>query len=135
MPAASLEWLLTDFVQRVPGIDRAVLLTRDGLPAAGSAGLTREDAEQLSAVASAFHSLSRGVSHQFSAGRVRKTMVDMESATLFVIAAGEGSCLAVLAGSGADLGLVAYEMAVTVKRFRAHLVTPRRLVRHSAQTD
>jgi predicted regulator of Ras-like GTPase activity (Roadblock/LC7/MglB family) len=134
MPAASLEWLLTDVVQRVPGIDRAVLLTRDGLLAAADAGLRREDAEQLSAVASALHSLSRGVSAQFSAGRVRKTMVDLESATLFVTSAGDGSCLAVLAGSGADLGLVAYEMAVLVKRFRVHLETPRRLVRPSAQT-
>jgi predicted regulator of Ras-like GTPase activity (Roadblock/LC7/MglB family) len=134
MAAANLEWLLTDFTQRIPGIDRAVLLTRDGLLAAASAGLTREDAEQLSAVASAFHSLSRGVSHQFSAGRVRKTMVDMESATLFVTTAGEGSCLAVLAESSADLGVVAYEMAVLVKRFRVHMVTPRRLVGQSAQT-
>ena len=134
MPATSLDWLLTDFVQRIPGIDRAVLLSRDGLLAAASAGLTREDAEHLSAVASAFHSLSRGVSNQFSAGRVRKTTVDMESATLFVTAAGEGSCLAVLTESGADLGLVAYEMAVLVKRFRVHMVTPRRLVGHPAQT-
>jgi predicted regulator of Ras-like GTPase activity (Roadblock/LC7/MglB family) len=110
------------------------LLTRDGLLAAASAGLRREDAEQLSAVASAFHSLSRGVSHQFGAGRVRKTMVDMESAVLFVTAAGDGSCLAVLAGVGADLGLVAYEMAVLVKRFRVHMQTPGRIVRPSVQT-
>jgi uncharacterized protein len=134
MPATSLEWLVADFAERVPGIDRAVLLTSDGLLAAASADLTREDAEQLSAVASAFHSLSRGVSRQFSAGGVRKTMVEMESAILFVTAAGEGSCLAVLAGSSADLGLVAYEMAVLVKRFRVHMVTPRRPVRRSAQT-
>lgn len=132
MPARDLEWLITDLVQRVPGIERAVLLTRDGLLAAASAGLTREDAEHLSAVASAFHSLSRGVSHQFGAGSVRKTMVEMDSAVLFVIAAGEGSCLAVLASGDADLGLVAYEMAVLVKRFGPHMTTPRRLARQSA---
>lgn len=131
MPASDLEWLITDLVQRVPGIERAVLLTRDGLLAAASAGLTREDAEHLSAVASAFHSLSRGVSHQFDAGSVRKTMVEMDSAVLFVIAAGEGSCLAVLASGDADLGLVAYEMAVLVKRFRPHMTTPRRLAGQS----
>jgi predicted regulator of Ras-like GTPase activity (Roadblock/LC7/MglB family) len=132
MPASDLEWLLTDLVNRVAGIDRAVLLTRDGLLAAASVGLTREDAEHLSAVASAFHSLSRGVSHQFDGGPVRKTMVEMESAVLFVTTAGEGSCLAVLTSGDADLGLVAYEMAVLVKRFGAHLMMPHRLVGRTA---
>jgi predicted regulator of Ras-like GTPase activity (Roadblock/LC7/MglB family) len=43
-----------------------------------------------------------------------------------VTAAGEGSCLAVLSASSADVGLVAYEMAVLVKRVGEHLaVTPR----------
>jgi predicted regulator of Ras-like GTPase activity (Roadblock/LC7/MglB family) len=134
MPVTDLEWLLTDMVRRVPGVDRAVLLTRDGLLAAASANLTREDAEHLSAVASAFHSLSRGLSHQFGSGPVRKTMVEMESAVLFVIAAGEGSCLAVLTTGDSDLGLVAYEMVLLVKRFGVHLATPRRLAGQSAQT-
>jgi predicted regulator of Ras-like GTPase activity (Roadblock/LC7/MglB family) len=52
---------------------------------------------------------------------VRQTVVEMESAILFVMAAGEGSCLAVLASLGADMGLVAYEMAVLVKRVGHHM--------------
>jgi predicted regulator of Ras-like GTPase activity (Roadblock/LC7/MglB family) len=133
MPATDLEWLLTDLVRRVAGIDRAVLLTRDGLLAAASDGSTREDADHLSAVASAFHSLARGYSNHFGAGPVRKTMVEMQSAVLFVIAAGEGSCLAVQAASDIDFGLVAYEMAVLVKRFGTHMTTERRLAGHAAE--
>ena len=52
-------------------------------------------------------------------------------------AAGEGSCLAVLAGAGVDAGLVAYEMAVLVKRVGEHLgVSPRpvAVVRRSGVT-
>jgi predicted regulator of Ras-like GTPase activity (Roadblock/LC7/MglB family) len=50
----------------------------------------------------------------------------MESAFLFVTAAGEGSCLAVLAAASVDAGLVAYEMAILVKRVGEHLgVNPR----------
>jgi predicted regulator of Ras-like GTPase activity (Roadblock/LC7/MglB family) len=50
----------------------------------------------------------------------------MDAAFLFVTAAGDGSCLAVLAGSGVDAGLVAYEMTVLVKRVGEHLgVSPR----------
>jgi predicted regulator of Ras-like GTPase activity (Roadblock/LC7/MglB family) len=45
----------------------------------------------------------------------------MESSFLFVTAAGEGSCLAVMATASADAGLIAYEMAVLVKRVGAHL--------------
>jgi predicted regulator of Ras-like GTPase activity (Roadblock/LC7/MglB family) len=133
MPANDLEWLLTDLVSRVDGIEKAVLLSRDGLLAAASAGLAREDAEHLSAVASAFHSLARGLSQQFGAGPVRKTMVELESAALFVIAAGEGSCLAVLVSDDVDLGLAAYEMAVLVKRFSTHMTTPARPATQSAE--
>ena len=50
----------------------------------------------------------------------------MESAFLFVIAAGEGSCLAVLTAQGADVGLVAYEMALLVTRVGQHLAVGRR---------
>jgi predicted regulator of Ras-like GTPase activity (Roadblock/LC7/MglB family) len=43
-----------------------------------------------------------------------------------VMAAGEGSCIAVLAGRGAEVGLVAYEMALLVTRVSEHLaVGPR----------
>ncbi len=42
------------------------------------------------------------------------------------MAAGEGSCLAVLAAQGADVGLIAYEMALLVTRVGQHLTVGRR---------
>jgi len=91
-----------------------------------SDGLTREDAEHLSAVAAGFQSLARGAGRHFGGGQVRQTIVEMETAFLFVTAAGEGSCLAVLSPAAADAGLIAYEMAVLVKRVGQHLaVNPR----------
>ncbi len=51
----------------------------------------------------------------------------MEAAFLFVTAAGQGTCLAVLAASDADVGHIAYEMAMLVKRVGQHISTnPRR---------
>ncbi|MGW7555764.1 roadblock/LC7 domain-containing protein, partial [Streptomyces rimosus] len=88
-----------------------------------SQDLTREDAEHLAAVASGFHSLAKGVGRHFEAGRVRQTLVELEEAFLFVSAAGDGSCLAVLADADSDVGLVAYEMTLLVKRVGAHLGT------------
>jgi hypothetical protein len=52
---------------------------------------------------------------------VRQTVIEMESAYLFVSAAGQGTCLAVLTTADADVGLVAYEMAVLVRRSNEHL--------------
>jgi predicted regulator of Ras-like GTPase activity (Roadblock/LC7/MglB family) len=124
--AGSLSWLLDDLVARVSQIDKAVILSRDGLAIGASAGLSRDDAEHLSAVAAGFQSLARGFGQHFGSGSPRQTIVEMESAFLFVTAAGEGSCLAVLAAAGADAGLIAYEMAVLVKRVGQHLgVRPR----------
>lgn len=131
--AGELDWLLDDLVTRVAQIDKAVVLSRDGLAIGASAGLGREDAEHLSAIAAGFQSLARGVGQQFGGGRPRQTIVEMESAFLFVTAAGEGSCLAVLATASADAGLVAYEMAVLVKRVGAHLTVRSRPVSTGAE--
>src|SRR5215472_10273418 len=121
-----LSWLLDDLVTRVAEISKVVILTRDGLVVGASTGLAREDAEHLAAMAAGMQSLARGAGRHFGGGRVRQTVVEMESSFLFVTAAGEGSCLAALATANADVGLVAFEMAVLVKRVGPHLlVDPR----------
>jgi predicted regulator of Ras-like GTPase activity (Roadblock/LC7/MglB family) len=121
-----LDWLLDDLVARVAEVTRAVILSRDGLAIGASSTLTREDSEYLCAAAAGFQSLARGTSQHFGGGAVRQTVVEMESAILFVMAAGEGSCLAVLATLGADLGQVAYEMALLVRRVGHHMGVGRR---------
>jgi len=119
--AGQLDWLLDDLTGRVPEVTRAVMLSRDGLSIGASSTLTREDSEYLSAAAAGFQSLARGTSHHFGGGAVRQTVIEMDFAMLFVMAAGEGSCLAVLAEHGADLGEIAYEMALLVRRVGDHL--------------
>jgi predicted regulator of Ras-like GTPase activity (Roadblock/LC7/MglB family) len=116
-----LGWLLDDLVARVPQLGKAVILSRDGLPLGASAGLAREDAEHLAATAAGFQSLARGVGRTFGGGTTRQIIVEMENCFLFVTAAGEGSCLAVLSPASADAGLIAYEMALLVKRVGTHL--------------
>ncbi|MFD7707193.1 roadblock/LC7 domain-containing protein [Streptomyces sp. NPDC059785] len=124
--SGELDWLLDDLVLRVTQVRHAVVLSNDGLAVGSSTGLTREDAEHLAAVASGFHSLAKGAGRHFGVGGVRQTMVEMDDAFLFVAAAGDGSCIAVLTAVTADIGLVAYEMARLVKRVGEHLRTPTR---------
>ncbi|MEK8170012.1 roadblock/LC7 domain-containing protein [Streptomyces sp. M19] len=124
--SGELNWLLDELVGRVGSIRKALVLSGDGLPTGGSRDLTREDAEHLAAVASGFHSLAKGVGRHFEVGRVRQTIVELDDAFLFVTAAGDGSCLAVLADAESDVGQVAYEMTLLVKRVGVHLGTPNR---------
>ena len=119
--SGELNWLLDELVARVASIRKALVLSSDGLPTGASKDLTREDSEHLAAVASGFHSLAKGVGRHFDAGSVRQTVVELDEAFLFVTAAGDGSCLAVLAESDSDVGQVAYEMTLMVKRVGSHL--------------
>ena len=119
----SLSWLLDELVERVGSIRKALILSSDGLATGASKDLSREDGEHLAAVASGFHSLAKGVGRHFDAGRVRQTIVELDDAFLFISAAGDGSCLAVLADADSDVGLIAYEMTLLVKRVGVHLGT------------
>ena len=111
-----LNWLLDDLVRRTAGTEKAVVLSGDGLLLGRSAELERDGAEHLAAMASAFSSLSRGVGLRFGKGGVLQTVVELEDGYLVVTEAGAGACLALLASSHADLGMVAYEMNVIVQQ-------------------
>jgi uncharacterized protein len=124
--ATHLHWLLDDLVDRIPEARQAAVLSADGLLIASSRGLSREDADHLAAVAAGFQSLAQGAGRHFGGGPVRQTIIEMESAFLFVTAAGQGACLAVLAADDADMGLVAYEMAMLVTRVGQYLAAASR---------
>ena len=121
-----LDWLLDDLVERVESAQHAVVLSADGLLMGASTGLGRDDAEHLSAVASGFQSLARSAGRHFNGGAVRQTIVEMDDAFLFVTAAGQGACLAVLSAADSDIGVIAYEMAMLVTRVGENLQVPAR---------
>lgn len=127
-PGNDLSWLLDDLVRRVPATRQAIALSADGLLLGASAGITAEEAEHLAALAAGFASLARGASQNFSAGPVRQTIVEMDTAFLFVTSAGKDACLAVLAESDSDIGVIAYEMAMLVTRVGQYLSAPSRPV-------
>jgi predicted regulator of Ras-like GTPase activity (Roadblock/LC7/MglB family) len=116
-----LDWLLNDLTRRLPGVDRAIVLSSDGLLIGKSSILLHEDAEHLAAVASGFQSLARGTGRHFGGGAVLQTVVEMDSLSFVVTAAGSGASLALLAEMTADLGMVAYEMNLLVTRVGAYL--------------
>ena len=114
--ARSLNWLVESFVRNTAGVAHAAVLSSDGLLVAVSERLDRARADQLAAIASGLESLTEGAARLFSAGSVNQTVVEMEHGFLFVMAVGDGSCLAVLAAPSCDVGVIDYEMTMMVTK-------------------
>ncbi len=114
--ANNVNWLVANFVDRVPGVSEAVVVSSDGLPMALSGGLDRDAADRFAAVASGLIGLAYGAAGRFGGGRVNEIIIEMENAFLFVTGVSDGSCLAVVAEAECDVGLVGYEMAVLVEK-------------------
>jgi predicted regulator of Ras-like GTPase activity (Roadblock/LC7/MglB family) len=114
--AQDLNWLITNFVEQVPAVAHAIVVSADGLPLAFSDGFPPDRADQLAAVASGLSSLTQGAARVFEGGAVLQTVVEMEGGLLLSMSISNGSSLAVLASPDCDMGLVAYEMTLLVER-------------------
>jgi hypothetical protein len=119
----SLGWLVSSFVDRIPGANSAVVVSSDGLVLALSERIPRDSADQLAAVASGLASLTEGAARCFDAGQVNQVIVEMQHGYLFVTTVSDGSALAVLCDPTCDIGLIGYEMSLLVARL-GQLLTP-----------
>jgi uncharacterized protein len=123
VPPSQFGWLVDSFVQQVPGVAHAVVVSADGLLLVASSGLPRERADQLAAVTSGLVSLTQGAARCFEAGGVVQTVVEMERGIVLTMAISDGSSIAVLASPSCDIGLIGYEMTLLVDR-AGKLLTP-----------
>ncbi|SEL71839.1 roadblock/LC7 domain-containing protein [Rhodococcus maanshanensis] len=119
--SGDLNWLLDDLVNRLAGVRYAVVLSTDGLLLGRSTAMSREDAEHFGAMSATLYGLARSAGHRFQGGGVRQAVIELEKAVLFVTAAGSNACLALQAADTANLGMVAYEMNLTVQRVGSFL--------------
>ncbi|MEU6209475.1 roadblock/LC7 domain-containing protein [Streptomyces sp. JL4002] len=134
--ARNLQWLLTDLVEEVPGVNSVAVVSSDGLlllssdPGAGGAGEPQGKAKgprgasaDLATIVSGLGSLTTGAAALMETGAVKQTMVAMEHGSVFVMAISDGSLLGVHATPDCDMGVVAYHMALFVGR-AGHVLTP-----------
>jgi predicted regulator of Ras-like GTPase activity (Roadblock/LC7/MglB family) len=82
--AQSVNWLVSSFVRRVPGVAHAIVVSSDGLLTSVSERLDRTRADQLAAVASGLVSLTRGAAKAFGGGTVNQVAVEMERGFLLM---------------------------------------------------
>lgn len=122
-PLGRFGWLVDSFVDRVPGVAHAVVVSTDGMLLTLSMGLPRDRADQIAAVTSGLVSLTQGAARCFEAGNVVQTVVEMQRGIMLIMAITDGSSLAVLASPNCDIGLVGYEMTLLADR-AGQLLTP-----------
>ncbi|MYX34421.1 MULTISPECIES: roadblock/LC7 domain-containing protein [Streptomycetaceae] len=142
--ARNLQWLLSNFVEDVPGVRSVAVVSSDGLllltsepedeaatedegAADGAAGRPRRGpagtSADLATVVSGIASLTDGAARLMDGGGVRQTGVSMENGSVFVMTVGDGSLLGVHADAECDMSVVAYHMALFVGR-AGHVLTP-----------
>ena len=131
--ARDLGWLITNFVDRIPGAESAVVVSSDGLVLSLSAKIPRESADQMAAITSGLAGLTAGAARCFHAGNVVQIIVEMEGGYLFVTSVSDGSSLAVLCEPSCDIGLVGYEMSLLVDRV-GDLLTPELIAELQSRT-
>ncbi|MEU1408264.1 roadblock/LC7 domain-containing protein [Streptomyces sp. NPDC005728] len=119
----TLTWLLEGLLERTPGTRHALVLSRDGLKLCRSPELSVDRADQLAAIAAGIQSLSRGASVEFGdgSGGVRSAMAEFYGGVLFIVEAGQGAHLAVVATEDADAGVVGHTMSELVEQLGEHL--------------
>jgi predicted regulator of Ras-like GTPase activity (Roadblock/LC7/MglB family) len=122
MTADRSQWgYLLDQLCHTRGITHAVAVSSDGMRLASSNGLTTDAGDQVAAFTSGLESLTRGMAGLMQAAPVEQTIVEMAGGQLVVMSIGDGSILTVLADKDADMGQVAYEMAMLINRVGAAL--------------
>jgi predicted regulator of Ras-like GTPase activity (Roadblock/LC7/MglB family) len=125
---ANLTWMLESLVDQTAGASHALVLSRDGLKLCHTSALDIDKADQLAAIAAGVQALSQGASVEFGdgTGGVRQSMTEFHGGILFIVEAGEGAHLAVLAAEDADVGLIGHRMNELVEQIGAFLTSPPR---------
>lgn len=121
--SGNLDWLVADFSERVPGVRQAVVVSSDGLLLAMSDGLDRAEGDRFAAIAAGLMGLAKGTAGSTDGGAVQSVCIEMQNAFVLVTSISEGGRFAVVAERPADIGLLAYEMALFSERAGA-VLTP-----------
>ncbi|MCK9897932.1 roadblock/LC7 domain-containing protein [Frankia sp. AgB32] len=126
-----LDWMLENLLERTPGAHHALVLSKDGLKLCHSRALGADQADQLAAIASGIQSLAHGASMEFGdgTGGVRQSMTEFHGGLLFIVEAGAGAHLAVVAMEDADPGVIGHNMYELVEQIGEHLAAAPRVIR------
>jgi predicted regulator of Ras-like GTPase activity (Roadblock/LC7/MglB family) len=124
---ANLDWMLADLADSVPQTRHVIVLSSDGLKMAQHSTQT-DTADRLAAACAGLQSLAAAVASELpsGSGKMRMLVIEMDGGFFYLMAAGAGAYLAVLANDGVDAGLMGQRMRDLVLRIGEHLNSPPR---------
>ncbi|WP_061080303.1 roadblock/LC7 domain-containing protein [Nocardiopsis alborubida] len=110
--------LLSSFVHHHPGVEGALVFTRDGLIRAFSSTMPLEDAERWSAIASQLFSMAGSFARYAQRGTVEQLLLRMSDAFLLVMEATPASGLVLLASRDTQLKQAAFDATRLVENLQ-----------------
>ncbi|WP_030560295.1 roadblock/LC7 domain-containing protein [Streptomyces aureocirculatus] len=124
---ANFDWMLKELADGVYGTRQIVVLSADGLRIARYGG-DPDGADRLAAACAGLQSLATAVATEIpeSDGNMRMVIIEINGGYFYMMAAGAGAYLAVLAEETVDAGMISNRMRDLVVRIGAHLTSPPR---------
>jgi hypothetical protein len=128
-PAASprepqeFSWLVENFASATPGVSHALVVSADGLPLIAAGGMPADLADPLAAMTSGIISLGSNIASKVGEAGCDQVMLKFPSGHFLFMSIGRLAGFAVLAREGANLGVIAHQMAQLVDAV-GHVLTP-----------
>jgi uncharacterized protein len=105
-------WLLSRFVGETQGVRDAVAVSADGFHLASSPGVDTAAGQQFAAIVSGLASLTTNAAELFDIQPTVRLMIEAGRGFIIVNRINARAALGVIVEPDADLGMVAYEMAL-----------------------
>ncbi|WP_163509628.1 roadblock/LC7 domain-containing protein [Fodinicola acaciae] len=116
-------WLLTNFASSTAGVSHALLVSSDGLPLIAAGRMSRDVADPLAAMTSGMLSLGNNIAALIGQHSCDQIMLRFPSGHFLFMNISTLAGLAVLTEEGANLSVVAFQMAQLVDSV-GHVLTP-----------
>lgn len=127
MTSRDLDFLLNDFLDRVPDVTHVIAVSADGLLIARNDELPEDDADRLAAIASGLVSLLSGAARSLKADPVISCLAEMYGGYMFSMAIDGGASLLALASYDCDIGQVGHELAELINQVGPAIVPAARV--------
>ena len=116
-------WLIDNFASSTPGVSHALIVSSDGLPLITAGGMAPDLADPLAAMTSGIISLGNNIAGKVGEAGCDQVMLKFPTGHFLFMGIGNLAGFAVLVRAGANLGVVAHQMAQLVNAV-GHVLTP-----------
>lgn len=116
-------WLLDNFAASTPGVSHALIVSSDGLPLIAAGAMPADLADPLAAMTSGIISLGNNIAAKIGESGCDQVMLKFPAGHFLFMGIGQLAGFAVLVREGANLGVVAHQMAQLVDAV-GHVLTP-----------